>query len=97
MLISELLGIHERGDVDDLARGGVLQDGRRLGEHRQVRRLPAIDARLQHGLVARGEAVDVYLDAGGCREVSQRGGEVGALAADPLGLDIDCLAVHRLG
>jgi len=45
MLITELLtGIHERCHVDDLACGGVGQDGRRLGEHRQVRRLPTVDA-----------------------------------------------------
>ena len=90
------LGVHERRDVDDLASGRVGQDRRRLGEHRQVRRLPALDARLQHGLVARADAVDLDLDAGRRRKVGDRGSEVGAFSADPLCLDRNGLAAERL-
>src|SRR5262249_17752821 len=60
----QLGGIHERRYVDDLATGAVGQDWRRLGQLREVRRVAAVDARLQHGLVARADAVDLDLDAG---------------------------------
>jgi hypothetical protein len=96
MLIAELLGIHERRHVLDLACGGVGQDGRRLGEHRQVRRLAAVDARLEHGLVARADAVDLDLDTRRRRKVRDCGSEVGAFAADPLGLDETVLPPNSL-
>ena len=90
------IGAHDRGDVLDLALLGVREHAGRLRQRRHVRRAAALDPGLEHGLVARADAVDLDRDAGRRREVLDRRGEAFALAAGPLRLDRDLLAVERL-
>ena len=55
--------------------GGVREHAGRLRQRRHVRRAAALDPGLEHGLVARADAVDLDRDAGRRREVLDRGGE----------------------
>jgi len=99
MLVAELLrtvGAQDRGDVLEAAVGPVILDGRRLGEHRQIGRRPALDAGPEDGLMAGADLVYDDVDAGRSLQRSQGGSEVLALAADPLGLDRDLGAVEGL-
>src|SRR6185437_9319534 len=88
--------VHEGSDVDELAFLGVGKHGGRLGDLRQIWWLAALDTGLEHGLVTRADAVDLDRDAGRRLEVGDRIGEARCLAAGPLCLDRDLLALERL-
>src|SRR6185295_18063727 len=81
---------------DDLAVLRVREHAGRLRQRRDVRRAAALDPGLEHGLVARADAVDLDRDAGRRGEVLDRRREAFTLAAGPLRLDRDLLAVEVL-
>ena len=97
VLGSQLLGVHDGGDVHQQAGVAVLLDGGRLCQHDEIRRRAAVERHVDKGLVlTRGDFGDRDVDAGGRLEDRKRGSEVVALAADPLGLHRDAGALEGL-
>jgi hypothetical protein len=80
MLGLELVGVHERSQVDHLALGRVGQDRVGWAKLRDIGRRAAFDPALEDRLVAGRDAVDLDRDAGGLRKSAS---EAWKLASSP--------------